>query len=417
MRAWTQRLRRRSAQLAASLLALGLLLSLWGVAPAQAQTDDDANESVVGCTVIGTGAFGSGDGELGITRGLFLANDGSFYLSDTRNDRVQRFPRGSDSGSTITSGLRSPSGVFVVGDTLYVADTINHQVQAFAPGRFIGRIVAGTGSGGDGDDQLQLPEDVFVAADGTVYVADTFNNRVQAFAPGDTFADTVATGLRGPAAIFVDRSGTLYVADTLNGQVRAFPPGDSQGLVVAVGLGNPTGLFVDRSGTIFVADTLNNRIRAFRQGSIEGTTVAGTGDAGSAANELSSPSDVTVDIDGTIYVADTNNYRIQAFGPRCDDAASSAEADGESETTEDPDGAEESEESAATDTSNGDDDAGADTGDTDAEAVDESEASDLSAEADELPNTGSSEVSFAVAAMCLAMGLSAIGIRRLGFGH
>jgi len=62
--------------------------------------------------------------------------------------------------------------------TVYVADTRNHRIQRFsASGEFLGK----WGSEGSGDGQFVGFSGVAVAPNGTVYVADYWNDRVQAF--------------------------------------------------------------------------------------------------------------------------------------------------------------------------------------------------------------------------------------------
>jgi len=75
--------------------------------------------------------------------------------------------------------FNSPRGVAVAPDgTVYVADIGNDRIQRFsATSQFLGT----WGSKGSGDGQFYYPRGVAVAGDGTVYVADTWNRRIQAF--------------------------------------------------------------------------------------------------------------------------------------------------------------------------------------------------------------------------------------------
>ena len=73
----------------------------------------------------------------------------------------------------------SPRGVAVRADgTVYVADTGNSRIQVFdAGGAFLGT----WGDHGSGAGQFRLPVGVAVSPTGIVYVADPLNHRVQAF--------------------------------------------------------------------------------------------------------------------------------------------------------------------------------------------------------------------------------------------
>ena len=75
-----------------------------------------------------------------------------------------------------------PLGVSVASDgSVYVADFSNHRVQKFtSEGVFVSR----WGTEGAGDGYFRQARAVAVASDGSVYVADYSNNRVQKFLPG-----------------------------------------------------------------------------------------------------------------------------------------------------------------------------------------------------------------------------------------
>ena len=75
----------------------------------------------------------------------------------------------------------------------------------------------------------------------------------------------------------------------------------------------PYGVAVDTAANIYVADRVNHRIQKFPVGSNVGTTVAGDNVLGSNANELNFPLGVVVDAAGNIYVADQSNNRIQKW--------------------------------------------------------------------------------------------------------
>ena len=80
-------------------------------------------------------------------------------------------------GTQATVGqFGGPFGVAVAPDgTVYVADYWNNRIQHFsASGTFLGT----WGSQGSADGQFSNPSDVAVAPDSTVYVADTGNNRI-----------------------------------------------------------------------------------------------------------------------------------------------------------------------------------------------------------------------------------------------
>jgi hypothetical protein len=75
-----------------------------------------------------------------------------------------------------------PYGVAVASDgSVYVADTNNNRIQKFTSA---GVFVSKWGTSGTGDGQFFRPTGVAVAPDGSVYVSDLSNNRIQKFSVG-----------------------------------------------------------------------------------------------------------------------------------------------------------------------------------------------------------------------------------------
>ncbi len=65
--------------------------------------------------------------------------------------------------------------------SVYVVDTYNHRIQRFTSE---GVFVTKWGTQGTGDGEFDYPEGVAVASDGSVYVSEAEGNRIQKFSPG-----------------------------------------------------------------------------------------------------------------------------------------------------------------------------------------------------------------------------------------
>ncbi|WP_343411125.1 flippase activity-associated protein Agl23 [Candidatus Amarolinea dominans] len=273
--------------------------------------------------------------------------------------------------------FRSPRNVATAPDgSLYVADTGNHRIQQFdASGNFVRQ----WGGQGAGNGQFNEPWGVAVAPDGKfVYVCDTWNHRIQKFSAEGTFvkawgANGVTDGqlgqqgvFWGPRAVAIDGQGRVYVTDTGNKRVQVFdadgsPVGQFGGAGLVDGaLDEPVGLAIDKDGNIYLADTWNKRVQVFskdfkylRQWPVEGwpsqsvvnkpyLAVADTangrrvyvtdpeyyrvlifddqgkfialfGQYGNQANEMTLPTGIAVDAQGQLFVADPDSHRVILF--------------------------------------------------------------------------------------------------------
>ena len=166
--------------------------------------------------------FGAGGGnDSGAGGGIAIGPDGSVYVADTRNDRIQRFAADGTSPVVIVppGRLSRPQGLAVSGSRLIVADDVHHRLAIFNTG---GTFITTVGTGeGNRPGELQNPYDVAVDPAGRVYVADNSNHRVVRYGPAPGYTYRARWGAFGsgkgqlqfPRGIAVDAAGHTYVAD------------------------------------------------------------------------------------------------------------------------------------------------------------------------------------------------------------
>ncbi|CAF4167583.1 unnamed protein product, partial [Rotaria sordida] len=82
-------------------------------------------------------------------------------------------------------------------------------------------------------------------------------------------------------------------------------------------LHKPSCLYIDANSTLYICDYENNRIQKWLLGASNGTTVTGNsgGSLGSGLTELNKPMSIVFDKNGYMYVSDQENYRIQKYSP------------------------------------------------------------------------------------------------------
>lgn len=275
------------------------------------------------------GVRGHRDGQLDGPEGIAANSAGDVYVSESRNQRLQKF---GGNGTFITTwGHRgsgngefgAPAGIAARAATgeLYVADSANHRVQMFS---FRGDYLGQWGGPGAALGEFLYPGGIAVAPDGSVYVADQANHRVQMFDPLGHFL--LAWGAIGvapgafllPVDVAADRFGNIYVVDQENHRVQKCTA-DGQPLAVWGGRGGGDGQFeypaavaIDSKDRVYVVDHNFSRVQVFDANGFYLTTFGGPGVAN---GKFYGPRDVAVDDGGMIHVADTKLNRIQSFLP------------------------------------------------------------------------------------------------------
>lgn len=272
--------------------------------------------------------LGPPPGTLNVPFGLAAAPDGSIYVADTGNDRIQQVaPDGrvlqlwgsQGAGPTQFSG---PTDVAVGADgSVYVADTGNSRVSRFGPD---GTLLGQWQGGPDAESALRLPYGLTVAPDGTLWVADSYRHRLQHFSATGTWLGmwgrmgTAEGELQEPSAVAVSADGRVYVVDRANNRVQQFSAaGDFVrawgGAGAAPGQFNqPWDLALHPDGTLFVTDRLNQRVQHF---GADGAFLGSFGKAGVGEGEFGLPTGIAVAPDGSLLLTDMDNARLQRLDP------------------------------------------------------------------------------------------------------
>lgn len=145
--------------------------------------------------------------------------------------------------------------------TFYIADFGNRRIQHLDKEL---EPLGSFGSDGDGPGEFRDPCGIAVATDGSVYVADTWNHRVQKFTPEGRYLLEWHAEFYGPRGIAVARDGSVLVTDTGNHRVVRFTPeGQSSVLIDRNNLDSPIGIAISGKGDIYVADASRHRVAVF----------------------------------------------------------------------------------------------------------------------------------------------------------
>ncbi|MBS0203331.1 MAG: redoxin domain-containing protein [Planctomycetes bacterium] len=308
--------------------------------------------------------------------GKLLVDDANhrLFVSDSNNNRIVvagldgklidvigSGAIGSKDGSYSEAQFDHPQGMTLVGDTLYIADTENHQLRTVDLAKREVATLGGTGkqasfrAGGGrlNKTELNSPWDLCVV-DGVLYIAmagphqlwshKLGTNLIQPYAGSgreDITDGALDSGaLAQPSGIASD-GHVLYVVDSEGSALRRittrpkqdladpvgeiktiagthdlprgaslFAFGDIDGAGDAARFQHPLGIVLHK-GVVFVADSYNHKIRMVDLKTSTVSTFLGTGKPGTGLDpvQFAEPAGMAISGDN-LYVADTNNHRL-----------------------------------------------------------------------------------------------------------
>jgi tripartite motif-containing protein 71 len=250
-----------------------------------------------------------------------LDDQGRIWILDSANSRIRLFDReggflggwgGLGSGPL---SFKTPEGLAIAGNSLYVADTWNHRVSRYSlKGEWKG---SATGFMG--------PRGVAVGPDGSVWVTDTGNHRVVKYDAALGKAQTVGpTGtdpgqFKSPVGIAISRSGLVYITDCGNGRIQIL---DKDGKYKAswslpwLQKSWMARLAVGEDGTVYASDPGGPEVMAFDASGAPSRHWTGD-DSG---EKFILPEGLAIDRRlGILYVMDTGTHKVMTIslsGPK-----------------------------------------------------------------------------------------------------
>jgi sugar lactone lactonase YvrE len=197
---------------------------------------------------------------------------GTFYVADSGLGRVIVFGEDEKLQTQLTNHLSRPSGLAILNDELYVADSQRHAIVVFDLRGIFRREF---GRRGTGPGEFNFPTHIVSTRAGLLYVTDSMNSRVQILDSEGEF--------KGQLGQLGDRPGQF---------------------------GRPKGLAVDSHGYVYAMDALFDNLQIFDP---KGQLLLSLGETGALPGEFWLPNGIAINRQDEIYIADSYNRRIQVF--------------------------------------------------------------------------------------------------------
>jgi DNA-binding beta-propeller fold protein YncE len=324
----------------------------YGVGPSQAPAVTDPYET--GTIVLSADQIFGSDrySPLGLSapRSIAAGLDEDLYVADSRNHRILHIA--SDGtllhewgtfadqavGDAPPGTFYEPWGVAVGPDgSVYVTDTWNHRVQKFSRD---GRPLTAWGQYGQPVPDLPEsktsfwgPRGIAVDSKGRVLVADTGNKRIVVFdANGGYISEFGGAGFEPgqfdePVGVAVANDGTIFVTDTWNQRIQSFLPSEDGSVYLPMqqwdinawfgqSVENKPFISVNSQNHVFVTDPGDSQnLSGFRviEFTDTGEFVRTWGEYGDGPAEIGLASGISIDSLGFVWVTDAGNNRILRY--------------------------------------------------------------------------------------------------------
>ncbi len=252
-----------------------------------------------------------------------VGEDGSIYVSDFGNKRIQKFSSNSEyvthwgSGGKQVGDFYNPSGIAVSSDFVFVADRDLNRIQKFS---LEGEFIQAWGKKGVAEGQFMYPSGID-ANNGFLYVIDTGNQRIQIFTYDGEFVSSFGSSGLGSGqflnvvGIDVDGEGNVYITDKGNHKIEKFTPEGELIQSFAFYFPNyvfsPTAIAIDPLGGMFVVNSADDRILHLSQNST--LRLEQSDQRGPYPNSFEHVTDIAMGSTGELLVIDSPTHSIQSY--------------------------------------------------------------------------------------------------------
>lgn len=286
------------------------------------------------------GSFGSGNGQFSSPVGDTIDSAGNIYVADMNNNRVEKLtnagvfisqigcPSGACPSGTLNGQLNFPRGVAIDSSgNVWITDTGNQRVEKFDfSGNWLATYTTANGVG------FGNPNGIWIDVHNNVWIADAGNNRIVELDSLGTFVKQFNTAngatFFAPQYVAIDSAGNIWISDS--GNQRVIVLNSAGTFVKQLGLctmgacgvsgnngafNNPSGIAFDTNGNAWISDKNNNRVEEFNSLGYVSQVGCGTGSCpgGTGNGALDFPTGVAVDTFNKIYVVDSGNNIVQVF--------------------------------------------------------------------------------------------------------
>lgn len=204
--------------------------------------------------------------------------------------------------------LKSPIDIAIAKDgTVFIADTENHRIQVFDQyGNFINHF----GEFGEADGQLNYPVSIALDNQNNVYIVDLLNQRIQVFDIDGNFKKHLLehnSSVVFPTGLTIDSDDFIYVIDKFDQKIKKL--NEDGDLVLSFGsldgekghLNYPLSVAINSLGDIIVADTGNGRVQVFNNQGQPKFSFEGY---------FSAPSGIALGSNDRLFISDPMNGRV-----------------------------------------------------------------------------------------------------------